>query len=160
VTVAEIEVDTAYEHGRWRHSARYLRCRSDMAVGDVPLAQPWAGIRPNAAPLARMSGRGWWVIDAQRIDAFKVFAGGPRRPGCGVCELPGSGQHERSAVTRRRRAQMGERCLISGGAIATADNARGLVEPDQGGQDVLCRGVQAEGVLLGALGIAECSDER
>lgn len=35
--VAEIEVDTAYEHHRWRHRVRYLRPRLDRSVYDVPL---------------------------------------------------------------------------------------------------------------------------
>lgn len=33
---AEIEVDTAYEHHRWRHRVRYLRPRLDLSVYDVP----------------------------------------------------------------------------------------------------------------------------
>lgn len=35
--VVEIEVDTAYEHHRWRHRVRYLRTRLDLSVADVPL---------------------------------------------------------------------------------------------------------------------------
>ncbi|TDB69422.1 ATP-dependent DNA ligase [Micromonospora sp. KC721] len=35
--VAEIDVDTAYEHHRWRHRVRYLRPRLDLSVYDVPL---------------------------------------------------------------------------------------------------------------------------
>ncbi|MGW2307531.1 ATP-dependent DNA ligase [Actinomadura luteofluorescens] len=35
-TVAEISVDAAVEHGRWRHSARFLRLRRDLTPGDVP----------------------------------------------------------------------------------------------------------------------------
>ncbi|WP_130333705.1 hypothetical protein [Micromonospora kangleipakensis] len=35
--VADIEVDTAYEHHRWRHRVRYARPRTDRSVGDVPL---------------------------------------------------------------------------------------------------------------------------
>jgi ATP-dependent DNA ligase len=35
--VAEIYVDTAFEHHRWRHPVRYLRVRSEMSVYDVPL---------------------------------------------------------------------------------------------------------------------------
>jgi ATP-dependent DNA ligase len=34
--VAEISVDAAVEHGRWRHSARYLRLRHDLTPDDVP----------------------------------------------------------------------------------------------------------------------------
>ncbi|MBM0237812.1 ATP-dependent DNA ligase [Micromonospora sp. ATA32] len=34
--VAEIDVDTAYEHHRWRHLVRYRRPRLDLATGDVP----------------------------------------------------------------------------------------------------------------------------
>jgi ATP-dependent DNA ligase len=37
VTVVEIEVDTAHEHGRWRHPVRYRRVRPDLSVYDVPL---------------------------------------------------------------------------------------------------------------------------
>ncbi|MEV4481728.1 ATP-dependent DNA ligase [Micromonospora coxensis] len=33
---AEIEVDTAYEHHRWRHLVRYRRPRLDLAITDVP----------------------------------------------------------------------------------------------------------------------------
>lgn len=35
--VADIEVDTAYEHHRWRHRVRYARHRPDLSVYDVPL---------------------------------------------------------------------------------------------------------------------------
>lgn len=35
--VVEIEVDTAYEHHRWRHRVRYLRPRLDLTARDVPL---------------------------------------------------------------------------------------------------------------------------
>ncbi|MEU4594317.1 hypothetical protein [Micromonospora aurantiaca (nom. illeg.)] len=35
--VAEIQVDTAYEHHRWRHRVRYARPRPDLSVYDVPL---------------------------------------------------------------------------------------------------------------------------
>ncbi|MEV4001250.1 ATP-dependent DNA ligase [Actinomadura sp. NPDC049753] len=35
-TVAEISVDAAVEHGRWRHAARFLRLRHDLTPGDVP----------------------------------------------------------------------------------------------------------------------------
>ncbi|MET8837780.1 hypothetical protein ABZV78_28220 [Micromonospora sp. NPDC004540] len=35
--VAEIDVDTAYEHHRWRHRVRSLRPRVDLSVYDVPL---------------------------------------------------------------------------------------------------------------------------
>jgi ATP-dependent DNA ligase len=34
---AEIDVDTAFEHHRWRHRVRYLRPRLDLSVYDVPL---------------------------------------------------------------------------------------------------------------------------
>ncbi|MFF0371198.1 hypothetical protein [Micromonospora sp. NPDC005087] len=34
--VAEIDVDTAYEHHRWRHLVRYRRPRLDLAISDVP----------------------------------------------------------------------------------------------------------------------------
>ncbi|TWG28218.1 ATP dependent DNA ligase-like protein [Micromonospora palomenae] len=33
---AEIEVDIAYEHHRWRHLVRYRRPRLDLAIADVP----------------------------------------------------------------------------------------------------------------------------
>ncbi|MGC4797158.1 ATP-dependent DNA ligase [Micromonospora saelicesensis] len=36
--VAEIDVDTAYEHHRWRHHVRYLRPRLDLTPADVPPA--------------------------------------------------------------------------------------------------------------------------
>ncbi|MGS2615155.1 ATP-dependent DNA ligase [Micromonospora sp. LZ34] len=35
--VVEVEVDTAFEHQRWRHRVRYARARPDMSVYDVPL---------------------------------------------------------------------------------------------------------------------------
>lgn len=35
--VAEIEVDTAFEHHRWRHRVRYVRPRLDLSIYDVPL---------------------------------------------------------------------------------------------------------------------------
>ncbi|MFC0509073.1 ATP-dependent DNA ligase [Micromonospora costi] len=38
--VAEIEVDTAYEHHRWRHRVRFLRPRADLDASDV------SGLRP------------------------------------------------------------------------------------------------------------------
>lgn len=34
--VAEISVDTAFEHRRWRHAVHYLRPRPDLSVYDVP----------------------------------------------------------------------------------------------------------------------------
>lgn len=36
--VAEVQVDAAYEAGRWRHQAKFLRVRTDMSIYDVPLA--------------------------------------------------------------------------------------------------------------------------
>jgi hypothetical protein len=35
--VAEIDVDTAFEHRRWRHRVWYVRPRLDLSVYDVPL---------------------------------------------------------------------------------------------------------------------------
>ncbi|WP_121401448.1 ATP-dependent DNA ligase [Micromonospora sp. M71_S20] len=35
--VADIEVDTSFEHQRWRHRVRYARPRPDLSVYDVPL---------------------------------------------------------------------------------------------------------------------------
>ncbi len=35
--VAKIQVDTAYEHHRWRHRVRYARPRPDLSAYDVPL---------------------------------------------------------------------------------------------------------------------------
>jgi ATP-dependent DNA ligase len=37
--VVEVEVDSAYEHHRWRHGARYLRVRGDLSIYDVPLIE-------------------------------------------------------------------------------------------------------------------------
>ncbi|WNM40149.1 ATP-dependent DNA ligase [Micromonospora halotolerans] len=34
--VVEVEADTAYEHGRWRHRVRHLRPRLDLAADDLP----------------------------------------------------------------------------------------------------------------------------
>ena len=33
--VVEVEVDTAFEQGRWRHATKYLRLRSDLAPDDL-----------------------------------------------------------------------------------------------------------------------------
>ena len=41
--VAEIAVDEAYEHGRWRHPVRYVRLRGDLEPADV---QPASGTSP------------------------------------------------------------------------------------------------------------------
>jgi ATP-dependent DNA ligase len=38
--VAEIRVDAAYEHARWRHAVEFVRIRADLAVTDVPLLEP------------------------------------------------------------------------------------------------------------------------
>jgi ATP-dependent DNA ligase len=35
--VVDVQVDTAYEHGRWRHHVRYSRTRPDLSIYDVPL---------------------------------------------------------------------------------------------------------------------------
>lgn len=35
-TVAEISVDAAVEHGRWRHAARFVRLRPELTPDDVP----------------------------------------------------------------------------------------------------------------------------
>lgn len=37
LVVAEVAVDTAHEHGVYRHPARWLRVRPDLTVDDVPL---------------------------------------------------------------------------------------------------------------------------
>lgn len=37
VIVAEVRVDSAYEHTNWRHPVRYERMRGDLSVFDVPL---------------------------------------------------------------------------------------------------------------------------
>jgi ATP-dependent DNA ligase len=36
--VAEIEVDSTVEYGRWRHNVRFVRIRVDLTTADVPLA--------------------------------------------------------------------------------------------------------------------------
>jgi ATP-dependent DNA ligase len=38
--VAEVVVDAAYEHGRWRHQVRHVRLRPDLGPADVPLWSP------------------------------------------------------------------------------------------------------------------------
>ncbi|MFI0793043.1 ATP-dependent DNA ligase [Micromonospora rubida] len=38
--VAEVEVDVAYEHGRWRHHSRFLRIRAELEPAEVPLWSP------------------------------------------------------------------------------------------------------------------------
>jgi hypothetical protein len=35
--VAEVRIDTAYEHGWWRHMAHHVRIRTDMSIYEVPL---------------------------------------------------------------------------------------------------------------------------
>lgn len=35
--VVEVEADTAYEHGRWRHRVRHLRPRLDLDAADLPV---------------------------------------------------------------------------------------------------------------------------
>jgi ATP-dependent DNA ligase len=37
--VAEIRVDAAYEHARWRHGVEFVRMRPDLAVTDVPFLE-------------------------------------------------------------------------------------------------------------------------
>ncbi|GGS10126.1 hypothetical protein GCM10010169_63630 [Micromonospora fulviviridis] len=37
MVVAEIEVETAFEHRRWRHRVWYVRPRLEVSVYDVPL---------------------------------------------------------------------------------------------------------------------------
>ena len=41
--VAEIEVDTAYEHHRWRHRVRYVRYRAELHPMQLPIisADDW-----------------------------------------------------------------------------------------------------------------------
>ena len=34
--VAEVQADTAYEYGRWRHQPRFIRLRPELSVHDVP----------------------------------------------------------------------------------------------------------------------------
>jgi len=36
VVIAEVEVDAAYEYGRWRHQPRFIRIRADLSIYDVP----------------------------------------------------------------------------------------------------------------------------
>jgi hypothetical protein len=43
--VAEVTVDQAYEAGRWRHHARYLRLRADLQPADVT---PWSVETPGS----------------------------------------------------------------------------------------------------------------
>jgi hypothetical protein len=38
--VAEVQPDTAVEHGRWCHPVRFLRVRADLSVHDVPTLVP------------------------------------------------------------------------------------------------------------------------
>ncbi|MBX6723889.1 MAG: ATP-dependent DNA ligase, partial [Dactylosporangium sp.] len=35
--VVEVEVDIAFEHGRWRHPVRFVRYRPDLSSQDVPV---------------------------------------------------------------------------------------------------------------------------
>jgi heme-degrading monooxygenase HmoA len=35
-TVVEVQVNTAFEHGRWRHPPAFVRHRPDLSVYDVP----------------------------------------------------------------------------------------------------------------------------
>jgi hypothetical protein len=41
-TVAEVSIDVAVDKRAWRHPARYMRLRPDMAPEDVP-----AGVSPE-----------------------------------------------------------------------------------------------------------------
>ena len=34
--VVELDVDTAFEHHRWRHGARFIRIRADLQPADIP----------------------------------------------------------------------------------------------------------------------------
>jgi ATP-dependent DNA ligase len=43
VVVVEIDVDVAYEQGRFRHPVRYRRARADLAIDDAPLHTPSGG---------------------------------------------------------------------------------------------------------------------
>jgi hypothetical protein len=36
VTVVEVEVDTAFEHGRYRYPMRFRRVRPDLSAADIP----------------------------------------------------------------------------------------------------------------------------
>ncbi|MFI6129480.1 ATP-dependent DNA ligase [Micromonospora sp. NPDC051141] len=38
--VAEVEVDLAYEHGRWRHHSRFVRIRAELEPAELPLWSP------------------------------------------------------------------------------------------------------------------------
>ena len=38
-TVAEVEVDSAYEHHRWRHQPTFLRLRPELSPYDVPITE-------------------------------------------------------------------------------------------------------------------------
>ncbi|WP_255533247.1 hypothetical protein [Micromonospora sp. ANENR4] len=38
--MAEIQVDTAYEHHRWRHRVRYARHRAELDASDVSIWTP------------------------------------------------------------------------------------------------------------------------
>jgi hypothetical protein len=33
--VVELDVDTAFEHHRWRHAARLVRVRRDLGINDL-----------------------------------------------------------------------------------------------------------------------------
>jgi ATP-dependent DNA ligase len=39
LVVAEVRVDTACDHGRWRHMAHHVRIRADMSIYEVPLVE-------------------------------------------------------------------------------------------------------------------------
>jgi hypothetical protein len=75
LAVAEVVVDGAYEHGRWRHAVRHLRLRPDLGPADVTgEPRPGDGMAQTlSAPEAGSAGFG--LHCARRYSAFLIRGG-------------------------------------------------------------------------------------
>ena len=51
--VVEVETDTAFEHGRWRHAARFLRMRHDLSPLEATAESAWRPKGEREPPFAR-----------------------------------------------------------------------------------------------------------
>jgi ATP-dependent DNA ligase len=74
--VVEVTVDTAVEHHRWRHPARFLRVRADLGSDDLTPLPPIPASPPNRGGSRPGSGGG--NRPAHRVDGGRC--GAPRRP--------------------------------------------------------------------------------
>jgi ATP-dependent DNA ligase len=48
--VVELEVDSAFEYGRFRHGVRYLRTRAELCPGDLPALTPGGTVPGTLVP--------------------------------------------------------------------------------------------------------------